>query len=197
MKESGRRIIQELMFAKDQKLRWSDLLEKTGLSKRALSANLKSLQEQTPPQVRRIVDAETKEYPPPVYYQRVSIIEREFSEKINREWNEMAEKTQKLFDITFKFKTPEVYLDEILKTILRDCVFTLYHAAFAPNILESTVLLEWHNRIHEKLMADTLKSFATSKRYRETLKKSYKVFREDLLEEEARIEKRRKQQGKD
>ncbi|MCW3985315.1 MAG: winged helix-turn-helix transcriptional regulator [Candidatus Bathyarchaeota archaeon] len=60
-------IILKLMQAKDRKLRWSELVEQTGFSKRTLSKRLKDLQREGA--LKRIVDAETEEYPPPVYYE--------------------------------------------------------------------------------------------------------------------------------
>lgn len=73
MKESERVILEALTLAKDQKLRWTNLLKETKLCKRSLSTTLKSLREKQ--RIQRIVDAEAKEYPPPVYYQLISKID--------------------------------------------------------------------------------------------------------------------------
>ncbi|MCW4019965.1 MAG: winged helix-turn-helix transcriptional regulator, partial [Candidatus Bathyarchaeota archaeon] len=66
MRESEKTILQTLMSASNQQLRWSDLLQKTELSKRTLSLSLKDLQRKG--LVKRFVDSHAKEYPPPVYY---------------------------------------------------------------------------------------------------------------------------------
>lgn len=66
MRESEKTILQTLMSAPNQQLRWSDLLQKTELSKRTLSLSLKDLQRKG--SVKRFVDSHAKEYPPPVYY---------------------------------------------------------------------------------------------------------------------------------
>lgn len=73
MKESERAILEALTLAKNQKLRWTNLLKETKLCKRSLSTTLKSLKEKK--QIQRIVDAEAQEYPPPVYYQLISKID--------------------------------------------------------------------------------------------------------------------------
>jgi len=59
-------IFKALSQAKFNALRWSDLLEKTGLSPRGLKETLNSLIRDE--KVARFVDANSDEYPPPVYY---------------------------------------------------------------------------------------------------------------------------------
>ena len=48
------------------KARFTELVERTGLSRSTISRNLKALEEMG--YVRRIVDSESKDYPPPVWY---------------------------------------------------------------------------------------------------------------------------------
>ena len=179
-KKSEQKIIAALTFAENQKLRWSDLVAKTELSKRALSQSLKSLQKQQ--RIRRIVDAQTEEYPPPVYYELINEAERRFAEKVGREWNEISERMNILFKVTCETDAPEIYLEEILKAILTDCVFTLHYAVEEPQKLVSLMLLEWHLRTHRELMAKTFHSLTKSKRFRQALKQIYEVMRSELEE---------------
>jgi hypothetical protein len=51
-----------------KRLRWTDLLEKSRLSRRALALHLKEMEGKT---VKRTVDSTAKEYPPPVYYELI------------------------------------------------------------------------------------------------------------------------------
>ena len=55
-------------LARKGKLRWSELLEESKLSRRALAEHLKEMQGKT---VKRTVDGTAKEYPPPVYYELI------------------------------------------------------------------------------------------------------------------------------
>jgi len=181
-KKSEKRIIEALTFAENQKLRWNDLVAKTKLSKRALSQSLKSLQKQQ--QIRRIVGAQTEEYPPPVYYQLVNELERRFAENVSKEWQTIHDRMNVLFKITFEEGVPQLYFQKILEAILMDCAFTLHYAAEAPNLFLSFMLLEWHFRIHQEIMAKTLKDFGSSKRYRQALRQTYEVIHDDFMKAE-------------
>ena len=194
MKKSEREklILQALMFAENQTLRWQDLMKKTNLSNASLAQSLKSLQKQQ--KIRRIVDIETDSYPPPVYYQLVDKVEREFSKKIKKEWDGIKERMDKNFELTFK--NPEIYAEEIWKTIIRDSIFTLHYAVNAPNRLQALSLLGWHDRIHRKLIVDAYECFVKSKRHREALKNDYEQVHKELLEEEVRTEKRKQRKKK-
>lgn len=64
--QNQRKIVKKLSQAENSRLRWSELVEQVGLSRRALSLNLKKLKKKK--LVTRTVDARSKEYPPPVYY---------------------------------------------------------------------------------------------------------------------------------
>lgn len=182
LKKSEQRIIEALTFTENQKLRWGDLVKKTGLSKRALSQSLSTLVKQQ--RIRRLVDSETDEYPPPVYYQLVNERERRFAEMVNKEWQGIWKRMNGLFKITFEEKAPERCFEEILKAILTGCMFTLHYVAEAPNMLESAWLLEWHLRIHREIMTKTLKDFSSSKRYRQVLKQVYEGWRDELMKTE-------------
>lgn len=181
-KKSEQKIIAALTFAENQKLRWSDLVAQTKLSKRALSQTLKCLQKQQ--RIRRTVDTQTDEYPPPVYYQLTNELERRFAELVNKEWQTINERMNVLFKITFEEGEPQLYFQKILEAILMDCAFTLHYAAEAPSAFKSLMLLEWHLRTHQQIMAKTFEQFRSSKRYRQALRQTYEVIRDDFMKAE-------------
>lgn len=107
-KEKSKATIILALSSAGGRLRWSDLLEKTGLSKRTLSLRLKDLEEKEG-LIRRVVDTETKKYPPPVYYEltkQLNIIDLFFADLrrlVNLTEEEVAEGKRKVGKILEKW----------------------------------------------------------------------------------------------
>lgn len=112
-------------LSKQQRVRWKELRQKSGLSSRTLSDHLKSLMDKN--LVKRKVDPST--YPPATYYEinraidlstipdgDIYIVFKSFFDKKNR--------SAGLFAIIEK-DNPRNILENILKTIWHDFLFTL------------------------------------------------------------------------
>jgi hypothetical protein len=69
--ENEQKILLALMEPKDNKLRWNVLKSKTKLSKRTLSKILQDLTSSERRILKRVVDVESGDYPPPVYYELI------------------------------------------------------------------------------------------------------------------------------
>jgi len=173
-------ILDKLMKAPRFQLRWTELMNKTGFSSRTLSRRLKNLENKK--RVKRLLDTETRKYPPPVYYQLIGEDERRIAEKIEKEWAGIRERTNNLFTITFE--KPERFVEELMLFILRDSIFTLHYAANESKVIQSLLLLRWHTEIRDNLMLQALKLFATSEKHREALRKIYEEAREEALKEQ-------------
>lgn len=199
-----RGLIQKVL-SEEGRLTWSELIEKTGVSKGALSKHLNK------DYMNKIIDrsVDTTEIPPRVYYsikklenadERRMPIEPPndiLSQTItdSEQYKKNLEKYEKELDQEMKvyekfgiveLEDPEKALRNVYLFSYQDFVFTLFNAAKAPHMLESLMLMNRHVDINRRILWQLVVRFVKDPEWNKRLEKVWEKQRK-------RIEKIRKQ----
>jgi DNA-binding transcriptional ArsR family regulator len=170
----------------NKKLTWTELLEKTKISKASLSKYLSQLEEEI---MERVVDSSTK--PPTVYYRlkkdetlgrlptdtKISVLngKTDFSQRVEKELKILREKG------IVELDDPKEGIEKMYDFWFQDFLFTLYWASKAPTALEALSLLEWHITLYRKTMLQMTIRCIRNSEWKATLEEVWKEYY-DIIE---------------